>query len=111
MKLELKNLEGIDYPFSVGKEFGRWLHSEDTNLNLTEFSDLIISLLSADARRTLPPNTPFEIRGEIPGNFGRYKAYCWIYLPEMEKIEAIPKDGKWKLDSTRGVFVAGKFRT
>lgn len=111
MKLELKYLEGVDYPFTVDKIFGRQLHSEDADLNLTEFSDLIISLLRADAKRTLPPNTPFEVRAAIPGNFGRYKAYCWYYSPEMEKVESVQKDGKWSGNYASGCLKAGRFLT
>ena len=111
MKLELKNLDEVDYPFSIDKVFGRQLYSKDTDLNLVEFSDLIIALLKADAKRTLPPNTLFEIRGAIPGNFGRDKSYCWIYLPEWEKKEEITKDGKWEGVTSLWVLKAGRFLT
>ena len=104
MKLELSNLDGIT-SFEPDKEFIRVLTSEDTTLCLGEFSDLIIAILKADAKRILPPNTPFEIRGARPGNFGRERSYYWIYSPPKEKSL------KWEIDSELGCFKAGRFLT
>jgi hypothetical protein len=110
MKFELKTLDWVDYPFSVGKEYGRYLQSEDTDLSLKEFSDFVVAVLTADAKRTLPPNTPFEIRATIPSGFERYKAYCWIYQPAWDK-EEISFDGKWRFIERLGVLRAGRFLT
>jgi len=47
----------------------------------------LIEYLHADAARHLPPNTRYEIRKRVPGNFGRSRGMAWYRNKAMDKRE------------------------
>jgi len=64
------------------------------------------------AREALPPGTVYEIRGRIPGDYGRTQGVAWYHEPEMADWEVtgpIP----WPGEKTPlgGYMRLGTFRT
>lgn len=65
--------------------------------------------LRADAEKTLPPNTRYEIRESIPGNFGRSHGRAWYANSEMAN------DLLWRdcegYDQRAGYVLLGRYTT
>lgn len=82
--------------FDRTREYGNAIEFHTSNVDKEDIGDLIdilMTKLGADARKTLPPGTRFEIRGKIPTDFGRRRGLAWYYNPDM-RLESHWKEGR-----------------
>lgn len=89
----------------VDRQLGRALiFSTDT---WQEYGDWLIDTLIEDARETLPPGTPFEIRRSMSTDYGRTGHLGWIASPGMKHDSFVrhpvdslafhPENGCWEV--------------
>lgn len=71
--------------FDPLKEYGMAWRYTGEHREWSELLPQLRNLLVADARRTLPPGTRFEIRAAPPTDFGRLREIAWYRSPSMDE--------------------------
>lgn len=94
--------------FDAEREYGRIIYLFHIKGPLPqEVVDAAVALSTVDARESLPPHTPFEIRRKLPNDYGTSHGVAWYYAPSMRSDTPKPLG----FITAGGYFNHGRFMT
>lgn len=98
---------GVPGPFMVDHEYGREIPFYGVTELPQSVIDDSIALLAEDAKASLPPGTPFQIRRKLPENYGLSHGLAWYYAPYLRTS----KPEKLGFIAAGGYYNHGRFIT